>query len=395
MPAILLRTVSFIIGWIYQFISSHHHHHPLTPKKATKTTHNQEDEMSNMYFWLQRCSICLDQTYNLCLENCRDQFCKDCFSRYIEETVNQSWGLGVTRIKCPVCQEIISQGEWCRYVSSEIVAKYNKFNQPYRPYSRYCLGCQHSVAPCQSPLAQELSRESRLGSIANDLDLFSKSTKDHSLSSLVDEVLRHFLTTCQKGSTFRIGRIQELYHQIIPVLRKVVSHQKDLYDLASNISKQLVALEIIPEIWKQTQFRHISYFPMETCMNCGDKLCLQCGQVAHFGLSCLEHLKSELMQSTNTEYTSTIQWKLNHTRPCPNCSVMINRDEGCNKVDCLQCGYRFCWRCGSAWTQQKCGFYQCGENKEDVLLKEDENKAELGVPDMHAIDAKRQSIQSL
>ncbi len=80
----------------------------------------------------------------------------------------------------------------------------------------------------------------------------------------MDEVLRHFLTTCQKGSTFRIGRIQELYHQIIPVLRKVVSHQKDLYDLASNISKQLVALEIIPEIWKQTQFRHISYFPMET-----------------------------------------------------------------------------------------------------------------------------------
>ena len=58
-----------------------------------------------------------------------------------------------------VCQEIISQGEWCRYVSSEIVAKYNKFNQPYRPYSRYCLSCQHSVAPCQSPLAQELSRE--------------------------------------------------------------------------------------------------------------------------------------------------------------------------------------------------------------------------------------------
>ncbi|RCH85066.1 hypothetical protein CU097_000641, partial [Rhizopus azygosporus] len=51
--------------------------------------------------------------------------------------------------------------------------------------------------------------------------------------------------------------------------------------------------------------------------------------------------------------------------------------------------------CGSAWTQQKCGFYQCGESTEDVLLRDNESKAELGVPDMHAIDARRQSIQTL
>ncbi|KAI7899687.1 uncharacterized protein BX663DRAFT_520030 [Cokeromyces recurvatus] len=375
MPAIFLRFLSFIIGWIYKLISSHHYHHHPQQQQTTKgnkglaTNNNNatisqdshmlvEDEMNNMYFWLQRCSICLDQTYNLCLETCRDQFCKECFSRYIEETVNQSWGLGVTRIKCPVCQEVISQNEWSRYVSSDIIEKYNKYNQPYRPFSRYCNTCQAPVAPCQSPRkSASLSRESRLEQIASDLNGFSKSIKNNpNLTQLVDETLMTFLTACQKGgSSFRIGRIQGIYNQIIPILCKIVRkidyYNMELYERSSSISKQLVALEVIPEAWKQTQFWHIANFPIETCSHCGDKICLQCGEMAHLGTSCLENLKLKLKKNCHNELAETIQWKLNHTRPCPNCSVMINRDEGCNRVDCLLCGYRFCWRCGSSWAQ--------------------------------------------
>lgn len=80
---------------------------------------------------------------------------------------------------------------------------------------------------------------------------------------LVDQILMAFLTTCQKGSTFRIGRVQDLYNQMIPVLVKITTKQPDLYDQASNISKQLVALEVIPEAWKQTQFWHVANFPVE------------------------------------------------------------------------------------------------------------------------------------
>ncbi|RCI01904.1 E3 ubiquitin-protein ligase arih2 [Rhizopus stolonifer] len=400
MPAIFLRSLSFVIGWAYKLVSAHHHHTEFPGRTNDKFNRNQEvdNEMDNMYFWLQRCSICLDQTYSLCLESCRDQFCQDCFSRYIEEIVNQSWGLGVTRIKCPVCQEVIHQSEWSRYVSPHIVEKYNRYNQPYRPFSRHCLTCQDPVAPCQSPRSQGLSRENRLEKIADHLDKFSKSIHHPTVSRRADDILASFLAACQKtGSTFRIGKVQDLYNQMIPGLCSIVGQQSDLYEQASDISKQLVALEVIPETWKQTQFWHVANFPIETCTNCGDKLCLQCGEYAHHNMSCLENLQHKLKQSdTHTELT--IQWKLNHTRPCPNCSVMINRDEGCNKVDCLLCGYRFCWRCGTSWSQQTCGFYQCGEQQQQQQLKERQkdlefnhkSKAELGVPDMHAIDARRQ-----
>jgi hypothetical protein len=91
MPAIFLRSLSFVVGWAYQLVSAHHHNTELPNQRRNNNNTNKtppaeppslvEDEMNNMYFWLQRCSICLDQTYSLCLESCRDQFCNDCFSR--------------------------------------------------------------------------------------------------------------------------------------------------------------------------------------------------------------------------------------------------------------------------------------------------------------------------
>lgn len=162
-----------------------------------------------------------------------------------------------------VCSETINQKEWSKYVSPEIIAKYNKYNQPYRPFSRYCLTCDHPVAPCQSPKSQSLSRESRLEKIARDLDVFSQSTVQKNSRLLVDQTRTQFLN--QKGSSFRIGRVQDFYNQVIPVLVKIVNlKQPDLYTQAASISKQLVALEVVPEAWKQTQFWHVANFPTET-----------------------------------------------------------------------------------------------------------------------------------
>lgn len=156
---------------------------------------------------------------------------------------------------------------------------------------------------------------SRLEQIADNLRLFSTRTNSNVTKTMVDDTLTSFLRSCQKGSTFRIGRVQELYNQIIPVLSKISLKQAGLYPLASTISKQLVALEVIPEAWKQTQFWHVANFPTETCTGCHDNLCLQCGESAHMGKSCLENLKLKLKthDSDDDQMVSTLQWKLNHT----------------------------------------------------------------------------------
>lgn len=72
-------------------------------------------------------------------------------------------------------------------------------------------------------------------------------------------------------------------------------------------------------------------------------------------------------KSRSDQETTTLQWKLKNTNPCPNCCILIHRDDGCNKVDCMLCGYRFCWVCREAWGVD-CGFYKCGRQTEDSSL---------------------------
>ncbi|CAO3570546.1 unnamed protein product [Mortierella alpina] len=104
-----------------------------------------EPSFNDIEFWLQRCSICFDARLDFCLEFCRDQFCRECFQRYVKEVVSNSWGLNITKIKCPVCQDTIPLSEWTKYVDRATYAQYNQYNQPYRSFSRFCGGCEQEV----------------------------------------------------------------------------------------------------------------------------------------------------------------------------------------------------------------------------------------------------------
>ncbi|KAG0271460.1 E3 ubiquitin-protein ligase arih2 [Linnemannia exigua] len=142
----------------------HSHPHNGTPSTSTFSlllillkmhinTNDEEsdgDAMSNeMEYYLQRCSICFDSRLDFCLEMCRDQFCRDCFQKYVKEVVSNSWGLDVTKIKCPVCQDPLPLTEWSKYVDQATLAQYQQYNQPYRSFSRFCNDCDNEVVISQ------------------------------------------------------------------------------------------------------------------------------------------------------------------------------------------------------------------------------------------------------
>jgi flagellar biogenesis protein FliO len=50
---------------------------------ARESHHQQVDTEDDMQQWLERCSICFESKLDLCLDNCRDQFCLECFQKFV------------------------------------------------------------------------------------------------------------------------------------------------------------------------------------------------------------------------------------------------------------------------------------------------------------------------
>jgi hypothetical protein len=100
-----------------------------------------------------------------------------------------------------------------------------------------------------------------LDSLMSTVDTPEWKDQLHQIQQLFDQI-------CQrKGATFRIGRVQDLYQKMVPPLAKMAQHASStttIYENASQVSKQLVAMEVVPEAWKQTQFWHVAHFPLET-----------------------------------------------------------------------------------------------------------------------------------
>jgi ariadne-1 len=112
---------------------------------------------------------------------------------------------------------------------------------------------------------------------------------------------------------------------------------------------------------------------------CGVPFCFRCGQEAHDPATC--DMLSAWQEKCQSE-SETANWILANTKKCPKCNCRIEKNQGCNHMNCKMCRFEFCWICMGDWAQHgqnTGGYYKC--NKYDPTVTADSTveraKAEL------------------
>ncbi|CAL5383632.1 unnamed protein product [Camellia sinensis] len=119
----------------------------------------------------------------------------------------------------------------------------------------------------------------------------------------------------------------------------------------------------VPHCGNAIRVEHDKYCEVECA--CGMQFCFSCSSEAHSPCSCLMW---ELWICKCQNESETVNWITVHTKPCPYCHKLVEKNGGCNLVTCI-CGQYFCWLCarptGASHTWDSIAGHSCGRYTED------------------------------
>jgi len=98
-----------------------------------------------------------------------------------------------------------------------------------------------------------------------------------------------------------------------------------------------------------------------SCDECDTRFCIKCGEEPHAPVTCKELARWNEKCRNESE---TANWILANTKACPKCSSRIEKNQGCNHMNCQQCKYEFCWICLRPWSEHGAntgGYYKCNK----------------------------------
>jgi E3 ubiquitin-protein ligase RNF14 len=93
--------------------------------------------------------------------------------------------------------------------------------------------------------------------------------------------------------------------------------------------------------------------PIVRCTACSSKTCFLHKSAYHDGLSCTDY-DAQLAEAEAASGIGLVEaWLQRSTKPCPNCSTPIEKNEGCCHMTCAnvaeRCEHEFCWHCLAPW----------------------------------------------
>ncbi|KAL3114236.1 hypothetical protein niasHT_014080 [Heterodera trifolii] len=106
------------------------------------------------------------------------------------------------------------------------------------------------------------------------------------------------------------------------------------------------------------------------CVSCGARFCFKCGKDYHAPASCEVVRKWRVKCEDDSETANYISA---HTKDCPNCHSCIEKNGGCNHMQCSKCKHHFCWMCFRDWKTHGSEYYECSRYKENPQIAQEAN----------------------
>ena len=99
------------------------------------------------------------------------------------------------------------------------------------------------------------------------------------------------------------------------------------------------------------------------CKN-NHSFCFLCLKKPHANFSCNENIDKSIVDFARNHFV----------KKCPNCGIIIEKNNGCNHITCVKCGHQWCWLCNEKYDSNhfqngKCKGFQFFQPKDNYEIK--------------------------
>lgn len=179
----------------------------------------------------------------------------------------------------------------------------------------------------------------------------------------------HFETQINQGISTGIGCMATHCNVLVPedlvltLLSKPHMRTKYQHFAFQDYVKSHPELRFCPGPNCQVIIRSKELSPKKaTCDTCKTVFCFLCGMDYHAPTDC-KVIKKWLTKCADD--SETANYISAHTKDCPKCHICIEKNGGCNHMQCFSCKHDFCWMCLGDWKSHGSEYYECSRYKEN------------------------------